>query len=205
MQRKLRKLESELTFIFSLPPQSLEDRLKISEYIEKRFQFLRKLLSAEISSHSTEPNNLENFTRRFTELETAFREWENSNSTALTLAHEDFEPGSTSCWGESFVNDDGEKIYEELVEEKLHNECHLEEASAEMGWPDFEEAKNVLEGLKDEKKVSERAEKRGWSRKYGCVLAAGMVLVMALILGLAMVSFSGCFRIVKHRSSLTPT
>lgn len=231
LQKRLQKLESELSTVFSLPPQSSQDHLNISEYIEKRFQFLRKLLSAEIASHPKKPYNLHNITRRLTELETAFSQWENSNSIALTFHHEDFEPVSTCSCSESFVNDDGdasppelrEKFYEELVEEKMHsmdheswlNEDRHEEGSGELGWPDFEEAKNFFEGLKDEKEVSEKEVKRekrrawpwGGKMKYGSVLvlAAGVVLGTALIVGLGVVSFSSCFHNVKHNSSLMPT
>ncbi|KAJ0041996.1 hypothetical protein Pint_17222 [Pistacia integerrima] len=225
LQKRLQKLESELSIVFSLPSQSSQDHLKISEYIQKRFQFLRKLLSAEIASHPKKPYNLHNITRRLTELETAFTQWENSNSIALTFHHEDFEPVSTCSCSESFVNDDGdasppeltEKFYEELVEEKVHsmdheswvNEGRQEEGSGELGWPGFEEAKNFFEGLKDEKDFSEkevkREKRRGWGGKYGSVLAAGLVLGTALILGLAVVSFSSCFRNVKHNSLLMPT
>ncbi|KAJ0100438.1 hypothetical protein Patl1_19882 [Pistacia atlantica] len=163
LQKRLQKLESELSIVFSLPSQSSEDHLKISEYIQKRFH-------------------------------------------------------------ESFVNDDGdasppeltEKFYEELVEEKVHsmdheswvNEGRQEEGSGELGWPGFEEAKKFFEGLKDEKDFSEkgvkREKRRGWGWKYGSVLAAGLVLGTASILGLAVVSFSSCCN-VKHNSSLMPT
>ncbi|KAI5670239.1 hypothetical protein M9H77_10603 [Catharanthus roseus] len=85
LQKKLQELEAELNLVFSLPAETTTPYHHVlSEGIEQRFVFLKNLLSAEIASHpSSKPRHLRHIGQRLTELEIAFREWDDYRAAAV--------------------------------------------------------------------------------------------------------------------------
>lgn len=186
LQKKLKELESVLSELLSLPPETPNYNHQLyAQDIEQRFEFIRKLLSAEITSSNPKKRyHLQHVARRLAELESIFKEWDNFK--ALTVV-EHFEPPVSTCsCAESCVNDndgdgDGEgdddvspKSYEGLMEEEVNN----------VG--EKKEEKRVIIGVLG---------------KYVGVMGAGVVIGMALM-GLVIVKFSSCFNYVEHRSCL---
>ncbi|KAL9409461.1 hypothetical protein AB3S75_047790 [Citrus x aurantiifolia] len=183
LQKKLKELESVLSELLSLPPETPNYNHQLyAQDIEQRFEFVRKLLSAEITSSNPKKRyHLQHIARRLAELESIFKEWDNFK--ALTVV-EHFEPPVSTCsCAESCVNDndgdgDGDvspKSYEGLMEEEVNN----------VG----------------EKKEEKRVIIGGVLGKYVGVMGAGVVIGMALM-GLVIVKFSSCFNYVEHRSCL---
>lgn len=182
LQKKLKELESVLSELLSLPPETPNYNHQLyAQDIEQRFEFVRKLLSAEITSSNPKKRyHLQHIARRLAELESIFKEWDNYK--ALTVV-EHFEPPVSTCsCAESCVNDDdgdgdgdvSPKSYEGLMEEEVNN----------VG--EKKEEKRVIIGV--------------LGKSVG-VMGAGVVIGMALM-GLVIVNFSSCFNYVEHRSCL---
>ena len=182
LQKKLKELESVLSELLSLPPETPNCNHQLyAQDIEQRFEFVRKLLSAEITSSNPKKRyHLQHVARGLAELESIFKEWDNYKALTVT---EHFEPPVSTCsCAESCVNDDdgdgdgdvSPKSYEGLMEEEVNN----------VG--EKKEEKRVIIGVLG---------------KYVGVMGAGVVIGMALM-GLVIVKFSSCFNYVEHRSCL---
>lgn len=102
LQKKLQELELELNKVFSLPTDTPCHQL-IAEGIAQRFVFVRHLLSAEMASHPKKPHHLQHISRRLTELESAFHDWENFRTSDI----DHLDSTSTCSCTESCLNDDG--------------------------------------------------------------------------------------------------
>lgn len=208
LQKKLKELESILYQLLSLPPETPFNHQLYAQDIDQRFEFVRKLLSAEIASHPKKPYHLQHIARRLTELEAIFKEWDSLK--ALTVL-DHFEPVSTCSCRESCLDNEGDEGDAEV--------------SPELGSPGLEEAQKFYQGLVEEEQVhgveekeigadddeaAEKDVKREDKRicvvgKYVGVMAVGIMLGMAFT-GLIMARFSGCFNCVKDSNFLlTPT
>lgn len=182
LQKKLKELESVLSELLSLPLETPNYNHQLyAQDIEQRFEFVRKLLSAEITSSNPKKRyHLQHVARRLAELESIFKEWDNYK--ALTVVEHFQPPVSTCSCAESCVNDDdgdgdgdiSPKSYEGLMEEEVNNVREKKEE------------KRVIIGVLGE---------------YVGVMGAGVVIGMALM-GLVIVKFSSCFNYVEHRSCL---
>lgn len=110
LRKKLRELESELNdaYQFRLQPHSDSDQ-KISRRLNKRFDYVSSLLSAEAASAPDKTYQLTQMTEKFAELEAVFRWWkkENPDTYALTncLAYEDDNGEADSEESDSSVED----------------------------------------------------------------------------------------------------
>lgn len=196
LQKKLQELESILTQVFALPPDTPYHQ-HYAEDIEQRFVFLKNLLSAEIASSPKKPHHLQHIGKRMVELATAFHDWDEYRS----LTQDQVEKVSTCSCTESCLNDDGG-------------------TSPELGSLGFEDPENEFDGLMKEKEPVEmekiRAEEKisdlkreekgvgiGIGRFFGS-MATGVVIGMVLM-GFFTLKFCRCFPYVEHSVCLTPT
>lgn len=88
LHKKLSALESELVEAFRLPPHSASDQ-KISRRLQKRFDYINNLLSAEVSSTPEKPDQLDEIGEKIAGLEAAFRCWSDYRTCALNMYHDD--------------------------------------------------------------------------------------------------------------------
>ncbi|KAK9292283.1 hypothetical protein L1049_020247 [Liquidambar formosana] len=198
LQKKLQELESELNQVFTFPAENPCHQL-LSEGIDQRFVFLNNLLSAEIASHPKKPHHLEHIAHRLVELETAFHDWDDFRTSAIdhidtistcscteSCLNDDDGEGSDGLDSRVCEEDDVQVFYDGVIEEK----------------PPEEEV--VVAKVEPERVVRREEVVRVWIRKYGGVMASGVLLGMVLM-GLLMVRFSGCFHYIEHGFSVTPT
>ncbi|KDP22421.1 hypothetical protein JCGZ_26252 [Jatropha curcas] len=121
LQKRVQELESYLNRLFSLPLDS--DNPYHEEYtqdFDQKLDFLKTLLSTEIVSSPEKPQyHLQHIGQRVSELETAFRKW----NEYKTPPHVHEETASTCLCNESCLNNtDGEVEQENIVVEGLIEE-----------------------------------------------------------------------------------
>ncbi|KAL5713119.1 hypothetical protein ACHQM5_015227 [Ranunculus cassubicifolius] len=114
LQKKLEDIEIELREVLHLPPETPGHQL-LSESLDRRFGFVRSLLSAELESSPSKPHHLYHIDQRLTELESTFREWDNFRTSSSA---NNFDAFSTCSCTESCLNDDGGEEDEEEEEER---------------------------------------------------------------------------------------
>ncbi|EEF51549.1 conserved hypothetical protein [Ricinus communis] len=169
LQKKLQELESFLKDVFSLNP--LDHNLH-SQDIEQRLEFLKTLLSAEITSSPEKPHHLQHISKRLSELESIVRDWHDYKTT--TMHEHNVETVSTCSCTESCLNDDGEATF----------------AGGSCG---FEETENAVEGSAEENneeevRVEEMSEaKKEEKRSVG--VAVGWRMFGSLMIGMALMGF----------------
>lgn len=88
LHKKLSELESELVEAFRLPPQSASDQ-KFSRRLQKRFDYINNLLSAEVASTPEKPDQLDEIEEKLAGLDAAFRCWTDYRTYALNMFHDD--------------------------------------------------------------------------------------------------------------------
>ncbi|KAF6152398.1 hypothetical protein GIB67_038021 [Kingdonia uniflora] len=99
LQKKLEELESDLKNVLT---SETPRNTTLSESVERKFGFARSLLTAEMESHPNKPQHLNHIDQRLTELETAFRNWDNPG-----FSHFDhIDTASTCSCTESCLNED---------------------------------------------------------------------------------------------------
>ncbi|CAK9135159.1 unnamed protein product [Ilex paraguariensis] len=185
LQKKLQELEYELVQVFALPAETPCHQL-LSEGIEQRFLFLTNLLSAEIASNPSKPHHLHHIAQRLTELETAFRDWDDYRISVVN----NFETGSICSCTQSCLNDDGEVL-------------------GDLGSPVYDVPETFYEAVVEEEVAEEtvkveKEEGRVWVWGYCGVMASGVVLG-AVSMAFVMVRFSGCFVYMASEGFLIPT
>lgn len=208
LRKKLKELKAELIYVFSIPEEKNPYHQLLSEEIEQRFLFLKKLLSAEIASNPSKPHHLQHIAQRLNELETAFREWgDDHRRTSADVNNFDDSASICSC-DESCRNDDGE-AYDNNINDPVTV-------------PDLDsrgEGLSFSEGLVDvnveeqdsEKKIEADDDEGGKTTKqdkgssYGGGILGGMIFG-GVLTALIMSGFcSGCFYFAAHESFLVPT
>lgn len=111
LRKKLRELELELNhaYQFRLQPHSDSDQ-KISRRLNKRFDYVSNLLSAEAASAPDKTDQLTQMTEKFAELEAVFRWWKKEDPATYALTNclayeEDNDASSDSDESDSSVED----------------------------------------------------------------------------------------------------
>ncbi|KAH7854456.1 hypothetical protein Vadar_014004 [Vaccinium darrowii] len=203
LQKKLREFESSLSHLFSLNPAAVPSPLlsELSAEIAQQLVFLKKLLAAEISSHPSKPRHLAHISRHLDRLDSAFQHYRDHHDVNDSTV-DGLDAASTCSCTESCLNDDGEGEGEgdmgsELCEEP---EMFYEAAAA------VEEEAVVLSRVESmtEKEGVEMGKEGDWVCGYFGVLGCGVV-IGAVVMGVVMVRFSGCFQCIQHEGFLIPT
>lgn len=195
LQKKLKELKAELIYVFSLPGEKAPYHQLLCEEIEQRFLFIKKLLSAEIASHPSKPHHLHHIARRLSEYESAFREWDDHMRSTATAVVNNFDDTASVCsCDDSCRNDDGE-AYCDNDDGLVSFPEGLVDVNVEQ---DLEKIKGESEG---NHMIMKQVKAKGG---YFGALISGMVLG-AVLMGVTMLQFSGCFYFPVRESFLIPT
>ncbi|KAJ8536680.1 hypothetical protein K7X08_035081 [Anisodus acutangulus] len=190
LRKKLKKLETDLHLLFSLPPDTATHEI-LSHRIEQQLEFLNYLLAAEIGSCPSKPHHLKHIARRLNELETAFRHWDDYNSQQQLAGNINEDAASVCSCSESCLNDDGEAAVErDLADSPVNYDVPEDSPVVEM----------------EDIKYVEEEEKGIWGSngRYFEILGCG-IMIGAVCMGFIMVRFSDCFLEIQPLGVLTPT
>ncbi|KAK7341081.1 hypothetical protein VNO80_24005 [Phaseolus coccineus] len=233
LQAKLQELQCMLEEALLLGPET-HSHHSISSGIKQKLAFINTMLYAEVSSHRSQPHDLQQISERLSTLEMDFNNWDSFRSE---LPGHDMDKDST-C-----VNDDGEApdetglvVFEEPEKVGLHSNCEkgmvAEEAdcdeeekeggevkngSDKLVSSDYEEAEEFFEEFEGEKEVvelegddlegEERKESRFGKRcpALACAVVIGMILMAFIIFIIFMLNAFHCFHYVEDLSFAVPT
>ncbi|XVF54973.1 hypothetical protein PTKIN_Ptkin05aG0223500 [Pterospermum kingtungense] len=212
LQKKLKELESKLDELLSVSPETPYHQ-RLCQDIQQRFLFLKKILSAEISSRPRRPYHLQHIAQRLLELEAA---WDNFQ----TSAPDDHVDKDSTC---SCRNDDGDAA--EGSSDDLEQVAEAASAELSLGGLDLEgfddrdrirmplplavENFEIAKRKEDDDEAERSMTRNGvWYGKCLGTLTTGVLLGM-LLMAVFMVALSGCFHCYTSSSDytfcLTPT
>ncbi|CAN4085294.1 unnamed protein product [Withania somnifera] len=186
LRKKLEKLESDLHFLFTFPPDTATHKI-LTHSIEQQLEFLNHLLAAEIASCPSKPQHLHHIARRLNERETAFLHSQKQSEGNIN----DHDAASVCSCSKSCLNDDGEAAVERDSGDSPVNYDVQEDSSVVD-----------IKGMDDIEEV-DGEENRNNGRYFG-ILGCGMMMG-TICIGFVMVKFYDCFLVIQPSGFLVPT